>query len=90
MRTLRLLLVALMSNVKDGWLQIAMEDTGDGVPKERENHVFDLFTETSYNVKTTGMGLSICQAILKLLDGRIWLDREYTKGARFVFELPME
>ena len=38
--------------------------------------------------KLQGLGLSICKAIVKLLDGKIWLDEQYTEGSRFFFELP--
>ena len=65
---------------------IAMEDTGTGVSPELADHL--LRTEAGSNVKTSGMGLTICQAILKLLNGRIYLDKKYKGGARFVFEIP--
>ena len=55
---------------------------------EHREHVFDTFREMGENRKLQGLGLSICQAIVKLLGGRIWLDEEYTDGSRFVFELP--
>ena len=54
---------------------------------ERRPHVFDAFREMGDNQKLQGLGLSICRAIVKLLDGRIWLDEDYTEGSRFVFEL---
>ena len=68
---------------------IAVEDTGTGVAPELADHIFDMFVETGVHMKTIGMGLSICQAILKLLNGSIYLDRKYKGGARFVFELPI-
>lgn len=39
------------------------------------------------NVKLNGLGLTICQSIVKLLGGRIWLDTSYTEGSCFIFEL---
>jgi signal transduction histidine kinase len=35
-----------------------------------------------------GLGLVICQSIVKLLGGKLWLDESYTDGSRFIFELP--
>ena len=67
---------------------IAVEDTGEGVPPELADHILNAVA-TNDHIKVTGMGLTICQAILKLLNGRIYLDKEYKGGARFVFELPV-
>jgi signal transduction histidine kinase len=36
----------------------------------------------------SGLGLSICKAVTKLLGGKIWLDEDYHDGSRFIFELP--
>ena len=69
-------------------LRTSVTDTGRGIPPERRQHVFDTFREMGDNQKLQGLGLSICQAIVKLLGGRIWLDESYTEGSRFVFELP--
>ena len=63
-------------------------DTGRGIPPERREHIFDTFHEMGENVKLNGLGLTICQAIVKLLGGRIWLDQDYTEGTRFIFEIP--
>lgn len=68
---------------------IAVEDTGTGIAPELVDHIFNITAEASDYTKTTGMGLSICKAIMKLLNGRIYLDETYKKGARFVFELPI-
>ena len=38
--------------------------------------------------KLQGLGLTICQAIVKLLGGKIWLDESYTEGTRFIFDIP--
>ena len=68
---------------------IAVEDTGTGVAPELADHILGASAGTDSQVKMTGMGLTICQAILKLLNGRIYLDKSYKGGARFVFELPV-
>ena len=66
----------------------SVTDTGRGIPPERRAHIFDTFRQLGDNVKLQGLGLSICQAIVKLLGGKIWLDESYTEGSRFVFEVP--
>ena len=69
-------------------VRTSVTDTGHGIPSEQREHVFDTFREMGDNMKLNGLGLTICQAIVKLLGGRIWLDNEYTEGSRFIFELP--
>jgi signal transduction histidine kinase len=71
-------------------VRTSVTDTGRGIPPERRAHVFDTFREMGENQKLQGLGLSICKSIVKLLNGRIWLDEEYTEGSRFIFELPKQ
>lgn len=70
--------------------RVSVTDTGKGISPERRPHVFDTFREMGENQKLQGLGLSICKSIVKLLNGRIWLDEEYTDGSRFIFELPKQ
>lgn len=69
---------------------VSVTDTGVGIPKEQQAHVFDMFTTISDEAQLNGMGLSICQSIVRLLKGRIWLDTTYDQGTRFVVELPAD
>lgn len=69
-------------------IRTSVTDTGRGIDPSRRDHVFEMFTDEGDNARLTGMGLPICQSIVRLLGGRIWYDKEYTDGARFVFELP--
>ena len=69
-------------------VRTSVTDTGRGIPPERREHVFETFRELGDNQKLQGLGLSICQSIVKLLGGRIWLDETYTDGTRFIFDLP--
>ena len=70
---------------------IAVEDTSTGKAMELVDNLSnaDASAGTSGYVMTTGMGLRICTAIMKLLNGRIYQDESYKKGTRYVFELPI-
>ena len=70
-------------------VRTSVTDTGRGIPPERREHVFETFRELGDNQKLQGLGLSICQAIVKLLGGKIWLDETYTEGTRFVYDIPI-
>lgn len=69
-------------------VRTSVTDTGNGISPERQQHIFDMFREVGDNMKLNALGLNICETIVKLLGGKIWLDADYTAGSRFVFELP--
>ena len=69
-------------------IRTSITDTGTGIAPERRDQIFETFHELGTKMKLNGLGLPICQAIVKLLGGKIWLDESYTDGSRFVFELP--
>ena len=68
--------------------RVSVTDTGKGIPSEIRDTIFETFYEIGDNQKLRGMGLVICQAIVKLLGGKLWLDESYAEGTRFIVELP--
>lgn len=66
-----------------------VEDTGCGIPLDKQPHIFERFEKLHDGVQGAGLGLSICQLIVEHMGGNIWIDSEYTKGARFVFTHPL-
>lgn len=69
-------------------LKFSVTDTGIGIPKDKIDTIFQRFEKLDSFKQGTGLGLNICQMIAHHLDGSIWIDKEYTAGARFFFELP--
>lgn len=69
--------------------QFTVEDTGRGIPLEKQPHIFERFEKLHEGVQGAGLGLSICQLIINYVGGRIWIDSSYTDGARFVFTHPL-
>lgn len=67
----------------------AVEDTGCGIPKEKQPTIFERFEKLHEGVQGAGLGLSICRLIVEQIGGRIWIDPQYTGGARFVFTHPL-
>lgn len=67
----------------------SVEDTGCGIPLEKQPHIFERFEKLHEGVQGAGLGLSICQLIVSHVGGRIWIDSAYTKGAKFVFTHPL-
>jgi len=76
-----------------GEIEICVQDTGIGIPKENIHKVFDKFFQVSERMSTdisgTGIGLSIAKEIVELHGGRIWAESENGAGTRFIFTLPL-
>jgi len=78
-------------NLKDGFLEFFVKDTGVGIPSEHQDRVFDRFyqvdSDMSRQYSGTGLGLSICKAYAELLGGRIWLTSVPNEGSIFNFTI---
>jgi two-component system, NtrC family, sensor kinase len=70
-------------------VEIAVEDSGPGVPADVAEHIFEPFFTTKEVGKGTGLGLSVCQGLVSAAGGTLALDATYTAGARFVVCLPI-
>ena len=70
-----------------------MEDTGHGISTENQNKLFKLFgfvEETeSLNTNGIGLGLMICDQIVKQYNGEIKLESELEKGSKFILVLKL-
>ena len=66
------------------------EDTGAGIPKDQCERIFERFVKLNDFVQGTGIGLSICKAIVDKCGGEIGVDSEEGKGSTFWFWVPAE
>ena len=73
----------------DDMALFSVTDTGCGIPKEKQAHIFQRFEKLDENAQGSGLGLSICQLIIEQIGGRIWIDPDYDEGSRFLFTLPI-
>jgi signal transduction histidine kinase len=70
-------------------LYLYCEDTGDGVPKEIQDKLFERFFKLNDYIQGTGLGLSICKAIAKACKGAIGMDSEgQGQGSTFWMWIP--
>ncbi len=69
-------------------VRLEVEDDGPGVKQELRERIFDPFVTTKEVGEGTGLGLAVCRGLVEGAGGRIFLDRDYEGGARFVVDLP--
>lgn len=77
--------------LSDNYINYYVKDTGFGIAQKDQELIFERFGQANQKhtfVKGTGLGLSIVKGLVKLLNGKIWLESEIGKGSTFYFSLP--
>lgn len=83
--------VTLRATADDENLTVVVEDTGQGIPQEESEHIFDRFVKLDTFKEGLGLGLPLCRAIALRLGGSVSYDGSYAgPGARFVVLLPIQ
>jgi hypothetical protein len=75
-------------------LHFAVKDDGIGIPKDKHEAVFELFSQaessTTRKFGGTGLGLAICKRLVEMMGGRIWIESEVGQGSTFHFTAEFE
>ena len=78
---------------EDGWLRIAVADSGVGIEEEKREMLFDAFSQadasTTRRFGGTGLGLAICRTLARTMGGDVEAYGELGEGSRFVFSIPL-
>jgi signal transduction histidine kinase len=82
--------ITLNTSISNGYIQIGIKDTGQGIPENIREKIFDPFFTTKGVGKGTGLGLSITQSIIQKHKGSISVKSEDGKGTEFIISLPIK
>lgn len=82
--------ITLSYEVFNDLVRFSVTDTGCGVKPEDAEKIFERFQMLDKSKRGTGLGLHICRLIAKLMHAKVYLDKAYTGGARFVLDHPLK
>jgi signal transduction histidine kinase len=78
----------------DVTVRIEVEDSGIGISPEQQAKLFSAYNQADRTISKqfggTGLGLAISKRIIELMQGKIWIESELGKGAKFIFTLKMK
>ena len=84
--------VSLTTEIVDGSVRITIEDTGIGMSKEYQDHMFNVFSQesTGYtkNFQGMGLGLALAHRYLTLINGKIRFESKQNIGSKFIIYFP--
>jgi len=79
---------------QEKFVKITVQDTGTGIPAEKQSKLFDgvtgFTTPGTSNEKGTGLGLPLCKELVEKNGGTIWFESEPGKGSSFMFTIPRD
>ncbi|MFQ5585990.1 MAG: sensor histidine kinase, partial [Thermodesulfobacteriota bacterium] len=84
--------VDILCTSANGWIEVAVSDTGIGIPKEEQENIFNRFyrvDKSRSEITGAGLGLNIVKAIVDAHGGSIEVESEYGKGSKFTVRLPV-
>ena len=86
-------IITVAARQLDNWVEISVEDTGEGIPAEDLPNVFERFYRVDKSraraTGGTGLGLAIAKSLVEAHGGKIEVRSEEGKGSRFSFIIPL-
>ncbi len=81
--------IHLSTQCIENGIQVSLADNGKGIPAEKLSRIFEPFYTTKAPGRGTGLGLSLCQRIVKQHGGTIQVESQTGIGSRFTITLPL-
>ncbi|MBU6454137.1 MAG: PAS domain S-box protein [Cyanobacteria bacterium REEB67] len=84
--------ITIEAKQEGDWIYTSVSDQGSGIPPDQLAHIFERFRQVEDSTHKgkggSGLGLTICQAIVQLHGGKIWAENLPQGGSRFIFTVP--
>ncbi len=84
--------ISLGASKKKEWIEVWVEDQGKGILPDVQDRIFDKFISaptSSGRTQGLGLGLAFCKLAIEDHGGKIWVESEMEKGAKFLFTIPI-
>jgi signal transduction histidine kinase len=82
--------IVITTRQDQNWVEIAIQDTGTGIPEEIQSRIFEPFFTTKPVGQGTGQGLALAHTVIvRKHGGRIWFETVLGKGTTFFIRIPM-
>jgi len=82
-----------VSDEKENTVIISVKDTGIGIPKDKQETIFERFIQVDQSLtrshEGSGIGLSLVKSMVEMHGGRVFVQSEEGKGSEFIIELPI-
>jgi signal transduction histidine kinase len=82
----------LVSSPSPDSVEILVKDTGIGIPPEQLHHIFEAFRQgdqtTTREYAGTGLGLALCDSLVRLMKGTISVKSQLNEGSTFSIQIP--
>lgn len=87
--------VQVIASVKGGCLEVEVRDTGEGIPQNQLEKIFERFQQARADTQKgkpggTGLGLTIAKQIIEHYHGKIWAESRINEGSSIFFTLPID
>jgi signal transduction histidine kinase/DNA-binding response OmpR family regulator len=85
--------IEVKANIENHFITIKVEDSGIGIQEDKQQLIFEEFTQADESIEKryggTGLGLTISKKIVEILGGKLSLKSVYGKGSVFEIQLPL-
>jgi Response regulators consisting of a CheY-like receiver domain and a winged-helix DNA-binding domain len=82
--------ITVSVRVDEGHVNISVQDTGVGIPKEKQPELFQRFMQSTFASDSIGIGLHLTKALVEVHHGSVHFEENKPQGSVFVVELPAE